>query len=178
MFPSFHMSMNNLLIKKKKKELGNELLAQMQQLEAKKRKEKESKKNQDYKYLYDYIQSNPFGKMGAGAPLRDSEGHIVARRLKMMDEATTKSFHKSFYNHHSDEEKEEDVVSQRKEKIQNLNEAEIGLQFLSWSNQERKKKEMQRQEWKQQLDEQANLRQQRKEAIKNQTLKDDLKLEK
>ena len=162
---------------KKKKALAAELLAQIHQREAKKKKEKETRKNQDYKYLYDYIQSNPFGKMGSGAPLRDSAGHIVAHRLKMMDEATTKSFHKSFYHQNSDDDEKDDTVSQRKLKIQNLNEAEIGLQFLSWSNQERKRKEMQRQEWKQQLDEQTNFRKQSKEETKNKTLIEDLKLE-
>jgi len=75
-----------------------------------------------------------------------------------MDDAAAKSFHQSFYNQKFDDDASNaDDVSERKSKIQNLNETEIGLQFLSWNNQEKKRKEMLQEEWKHELDEQANL---------------------
>lgn len=165
---------------RKKKKLGEELQAQIDYKNNLKLKEKESKKNQDYGYLYQYIQHNPFGRMGAGAPLRDPEGHIVAHRLKMSDEVAATSFHKSFY--HKQEEAaakaHEDGLNHRnKAKIQNLNENEIGLQFLEWSNQERRRKDIQREEWKQELDAQSRYREQQKENQKRNKLEDDLRLE-
>lgn len=164
---------------RKKQQLAAELRAQMAMNEQKKRREKESKKNSDYKYLYESIHDNPFGRMGAGAPLRDPEGHIIAHRLKMYDEAEATSFHKSFYRKPEESHKtqEQDVGIRRKEEIQNLNEAEIGLQFLEWSNQERRRKEQQRAEWKKTLDEQSNLIKRKKDEDKRSKLQEDLRLE-
>ncbi|CAI2359200.1 unnamed protein product [Moneuplotes crassus] len=161
----------------KKRALAAELQAQIQLKNERKQKEKESKKNMDYKYLYEYMQSDPFGKMGAGAPLRDAQGHIVANRLKTMDEATSKSFHQSFYNQNSEGKHQKAEEINEKNKMQNLNEEEIGLQFLSWNNQEKHRKEMLQEEWKHELDEQAERLKTRKDEEKRKKLVYDLKLE-
>ena len=132
--------------------------------EQSKRKEREANKNQDYRNLYEFIHNNPFGRMGAGAPIRDSQGHVVANRMKMFDEAAATSFHKSFYNNEAEEYMHQvDINSQRKQSIQNLNDNEIGIQFLEWSNKERKRRNNQMDEWKRNLDEQTYLSKKRKD---------------
>jgi hypothetical protein len=161
---------------RKKKKLAAELQAQINLKAQEKQREKQSRKNMDYKYLYDSITHDPFGRMGAGAPIRDQTGHIVAHRLKMFDEAAATSFHKSFYKHQEEVQHLPEQVD-KKSIMQNLNEEEIGLQFLSWSNQEKKRKEMQREEWKRSLDEQQMLIQQKKAQAKQKKLQDDLRLE-
>ena len=40
---------------------------------------------EDEKYLELAITYDPFGKMGGGAPLRDSSGHILAERGNIFD---------------------------------------------------------------------------------------------
>ena len=155
---------HHMIEKGKNKELAEELKAQMILKEQSKQKEREASKTQDYNNLYEFIHHNPFGRMGAGAPIRDSEGHVVANRMKMFDEAAATSFHKSFY--HNEEMKnphQMDINSQRKQSIQNLNDSEIGLQFLEWSQQERKRKNNQMDEWKKNLDEQTYLAKRRKD---------------
>lgn len=61
-----------------------ELKRQMQEREEKKRKEKEEKERYDRKIEQEAANYNPWGKGGAGAPIRDSGGHLVAnlRTLK------------------------------------------------------------------------------------------------
>lgn len=133
-----------------------------------KKKEKEANKNQDYQNLYEFIHHNPFGRMGAGAPIRDPTGNVVANRMKMFDEAAATSFHKSFYNSQMEANMQQmDINTQRKQSIQNLDDSQIGLQFLEWSNQERKRRNRQMDEWKRNLDEQTSLAKKRKDDGKN-----------
>lgn len=175
--PTEHESPNDR--ERKKKMFAEELRQQMLQNEQKKQKEKEAKLNQDYRYLSESIRSNPFGKMGAGAPIRDSEGHVIANRIKLFDELAVTSFHKSFYKHIEEEQKQAYVTPHPPKSKQSDREniAEIGLQFLEWSNQEKKRKEMQMNEWKRTLDEQTYKLRHKKEEEKRNKLQEDLRLE-
>ena len=147
----------------KKKELAEELKSQMLLKEQQKMKDKETSKNNDYKYMQEFIYNNPFGKMGAGAPIRDSQGHVVANRMKLFDPEAT-SFQQSFYNNKEEyKHLQIDFGDHKKKSLQNLNDSDIGLQFIEWSNQERKRKDMKMDEWKRALDEQANLTKKKKE---------------
>jgi hypothetical protein len=159
-----------------KKQLAAELQAQIHLKEETKKREKQNKKSSDYEYLYESIHSNPFGRMGAGAPIRDPTGHVIAHRLKMYDDALATSFHKSFYHEVSQKEENDEAVL-KKQRIQNLDENEIGLQFLEWSNQERKRKEAQQNEWKKQLDMQSQTLKRNKMEEKQKRLQEDLRLE-
>ena len=162
---------------RKKRELAAELQAQIALKEGEKKRLKENKKNNDYKYLYESIHSNPFGRMGSGAPIRDVEGHVVAHRLKMSDDVAASSFHQSFYKQKEDQSTNNDISSRRKSEIQNLDKEEIGIQFLEWNNQEQKRKEAKRNEWKQTLDEQSESLRKKKEEEKRKKLEDELQLE-
>ena len=42
-------------------------------------------KAEDVKYLQEALENDPFGKSGAGAPLRDSECHLLAERGNVFD---------------------------------------------------------------------------------------------
>jgi hypothetical protein len=106
--------------------------------------------------------------MGSGAPIRDVEGHVVAHRLKMSDDVAASSFHQSFYKQKEDQSTNNDISSRRKSEIQNLDKEEIGIQFLEWNNQEQKRKEAKRNEWKQTLDEQSESLRKKKEEEKRQ----------
>lgn len=147
----------------KQKALAEELKSQMLLKEQQKQKEKEAIKNQEYKNMQEFIYNNPFGRMGAGAPIRDSQGHIVANRMKLFDPEAT-SFQQSFYNNRQDINPSHfDMTDHKKKSIQNLNDSDIGLQFLEWSNQERRRKDMKMDEWKRALDEQSNLTKKKKQ---------------
>lgn len=162
------------------KELAEDLKAQMLAKEQLKQKEKDDVKNQDYKNMYEYIHHNPFGRMGAGAPIRDAHGQVVANRIKVFDEAAVNTFHKSLYKPEQEMQQAKidfNEPQRRKQNIQNLNEVEIGLQFLEWGNQEKLRKEKQKEEWKNYLDEQSNFHKYKKEEEKRRKFEEDLMLE-
>lgn len=79
-----------LVDKKKaaKQAYQEELKRQMQEREVKKRKEKEEKERYDRKIEQEAANYNPWGKGGAGAPIRDSGGQLVAnlRTLKQYND--------------------------------------------------------------------------------------------
>ena len=166
---------------RKKREFAEELRQQMASNQERKQKEKQSKLNLDYKYLSESIRANPFGRMGAGAPIRDNTGHVIANRMKMFDELSVTSFHKSFYKQKLEEDRKQQEhqqqYTQKSEIKEKQNIGEIGLQFLEWSNQEKKRKEIQRQEWKRTLDNQTENIKHKKEEEKRKRLEEDLRLE-
>lgn len=163
---------------RKKSQYAEELRKQMAENSNKRTKEKASKINQDYKYLSESVRADPFGRMGAGAPLRDAEGHVIANRIKLIDEIAVTSFHKSFYQP-PPSAKDPSFYS----KPSNMKQAkaedfeEIGMQFLEWSNIEKHRKEVEREEWKRTLDEQTYKLKRQKEEEKRKKLEDDLRME-
>ena len=50
--------------------------------EDKKRRDKEDKLRKEREELKQQLEYNPFGKGGAGAPMRDNQGNIMVNRMK------------------------------------------------------------------------------------------------
>ncbi|CAI2364838.1 unnamed protein product [Moneuplotes crassus] len=67
------------------------LKSQISEKEKQAKEQKEMKKLEDAEYLGLMINHFPFGKMGAGAPLRDKNGHILAERGHMSDKDTNET---------------------------------------------------------------------------------------
>ena len=55
--------------------------------EDKKRREKEDQIRKDREELKKQMEYNPFGKAGAGAPLRDNNGNIIMNRKGIQADA-------------------------------------------------------------------------------------------
>ena len=59
---------------------------EIKEKEDKKRREKEDRMRRDKEELQKQIEYNPFGKGGAGAPLRDVNGQIIVNRKQQVNQ--------------------------------------------------------------------------------------------
>lgn len=57
----------------------------MKEKEEKKKREKEERIRKEQEELKKNLEYNPFGKAGAGAPLKDREGNVVMARKAVND---------------------------------------------------------------------------------------------
>lgn len=59
---------------------------EIREKEDKKRREKEDKITKEREELKMQMEYNPFGRAGAGAPLRDNQGNVVVNRIIKSDQ--------------------------------------------------------------------------------------------
>lgn len=73
----------------KAREYQAELARQVQEKNLKKQREKDEQDRLDRKLLAETAQHNPFGRGGAGAPLKDRDGNIIANLSQAKSAANT-----------------------------------------------------------------------------------------